>query len=237
MRKNLFVQKQFRNLKYCEYMPKLKENKKAPLVLFLHGGGERGDDNKSQLKNAILKVINSKSHSKFLKAVVIAPQCPSNIRWVNTISANGNYKLANVKESKILKQVVCLVNEYLSYDFIDKSRVYVIGLSIGGFGSWDLIARHPYLFTAAVPICGGGPTDAIDTLKNVPIYTFHDINDPVVPYEGTKEMVDLIKKSGGKTINFVSFNGLGHCIWDEAITYDGDSDYPKLEDWLFDLKK
>ena len=233
MRKTLFVQKQFDNLNYCEYLPKTKTGERVPLILFLHGGGERGDDNISQLKNAILKVINSRSKSKFMKSVVLAPQCPADVRWVNTLSGNGNYKLENVKESRIIKKVVRLVMKYRNLEFIDKNKVYVIGLSIGGFGSWDLIARHPDIFKAAVPICGGGPTDAIEILKDIPIYTFHGTIDSVVPYSGTKEMVDLINKAGGTKIQFVSFNGAGHCIWDDAITYQGNEIEPSLEDWLF----
>ena len=237
MAKTLFIQKMFNDLKYCEYAPKIEAGEKIPLVLFLHGGGERGSDNKSQLKNAILKVINKKSTSKFMNSLVIAPQCPLNIRWVNTLSGDGNYTLEKVEESKLIKQVVSLVKSYMNLDFIDKNRVYVIGLSIGGFGTWDLFARHSDIFAAGVPICGGGPTDAIEMLKNIPIYTFHDVDDPVVPYCGTKEMVDLIINAGGKDIKFVSFNGLGHCIWDNAITYSGDDKNPSLEDWLFSKTK
>ncbi|MCH5180014.1 MAG: prolyl oligopeptidase family serine peptidase [Erysipelotrichales bacterium] len=233
MNKTLFIQKRYNKLNYCEYIPKINRGEKVPLVLFLHGGGERGSDNKSQLKNAILKVINKKSTSKFMNSVVIAPQCPLNIRWVNTLSGDGNYTLAKVEESKLMKQVVSLVKSYMNLDFIDKNRVYVIGLSIGGFGTWDLLARHSDIFTAGVPICGGGPTDAINILKNIPIYTFHGTNDFVVPYSGTKEMVDLIIGAGGTKINFVSFKSAGHNVWDDAIIYDGDRANPNLEDWLF----
>ncbi len=233
MKKTLFSQKRFGDLNYCEYVPKIEEGQKVSLVLFLHGGGERGNDNKSQLKNAILKVINKNSKSKFMNAIVIAPQCPLNIRWVNTLSGEGNYTLAEVDESALMIKVVALIKYYSTLEYVDANCIYVIGLSIGGFGTWDLLSRHPKLFAAGVPICGGGPTDAIDTLKNIPIYTFHGTNDSVVPFNGTKEMVNLITNAGGKNIDFVSFEGAGHEIWDNAITYIGDKSHPKLEDWLF----
>ncbi len=232
-----FRQKQYSDLNYCEYMPEIANNEKVPLVLFLHGAGERGSDNELQLKNAILKVVNYNSNSQFMNSIVIAPQCPENKQWVDTPWANGNYKLSDVNESEIMKKIVSLVEEYRTFDYVDINRIYVVGLSMGGFGTWDLIARHPELFAAAVPICGGGPTDAIKTLRTMPIYTFHGTNDGTVPYAGTKEMVNLITNFGGKNINFVTFDGAGHGIWDSAITYAGNEDIPGLENWLFALTK
>ena len=236
-----FVQKQFakdnKKLNYCEYKPN-KINGKIPLVLFLHGAGERGDNNESQLKNAILKVVNKNSNSQFNNSLVVAPQCPNQpTQWVQTPWSNGNYSLANVNESEPLYLASELIKQYRSLDFVDTNRVYVVGLSMGGFGTWDLISRHQELFTAAVPICGGGPTDKIDVLKDFPIYTFHGTNDSTVPYAGTNEMVSLIKEQGGKNIHFVSFTGDGHGIWDKAITYQGDKTHPSLENWLFSQNK
>lgn len=233
-----FVQKKFETLNYCEYKP-TNLSTKVPLVVFLHGAGERGDDNEKQLKNAILEVVKENSQSQFNQSVVIAPQCPSDKQWVNTPWANRNcnYQLSSVQETDLLKSVVKLVEEYRKYDFIDTNRVYAVGLSMGGFGVWDLVSRHSDLFTAASPICGAGPSDAIETLKDFPIYTFHGTNDTTVANLGTIELVNKIKQAGGKKIQYVSFEGDGHGIWNKAITYGGDKTHPSLENWLFSQNK
>ena len=232
--KSLFIAKGYNQLDYCEYKPDNISETKVPLVLFLHGSGERGTDNKSQLKNAIKEVVNASSTSLFMQSVVIAPQCPTfPTQWVDTPWSNGNYKLEDVKESKILSKVVSLVEKYKNNDYIDSNRVYVVGLSMGGFGTWDLIARHKDLFTAAVPICGGGPVDAVETLKDFPIYTFHGTKDTTVPYEGTSEMAKLLKNAGNKDIQFISYEGDGHGIWNKAIKHQGNNTSPSLENWLF----
>ena len=150
--------------------------------------------------------------------------------WADTPWGNGNYKLSDIPESVTNKKVVNLVRHYTSKEYIDADRVYIMGISMGGFGTWDLLARHSDIFAAGVPVCGGGPDDKIDVLKNIPIYTFHSENDTSVPYSGTKAMVDAIKSAGGEKIKFVSFADKGHVIWDTAITYPG------LEQWLFAQK-
>ncbi len=231
--KSLFVAKSESGLNYCEYLPDIADDEKVPLVLFLHGAGERGNDNVSQLKNAIKEVVKPGSKSLFMDSVVLAPQCPSSSQWVDTPWENGNYESKKVQESSVMKSVVSLVEKYRDYEYVDANRVYVVGLSMGGFGAWDIIARHKDIFAAAVPICGGGPKDAIDLLKDFPIYTFHGTKDTSVPYSGTSEMVDLLKKAGSKEIEFVSYENEGHGIWDKAIKHEGDKNSPSLESWLF----
>lgn len=235
-RGSLFVQQEHEGYEYCIYEPDeatLAEKGQVPLVLFLHGAGERGTDNAAQLKNAIKKVMYAGSDSLFMDAVVIAPQCPWDAQWVNTPWEEGNYMLAEISESENMKRAVSLVEYYAGLRYIDADRIYVVGLSMGGVGAWDALARHADLFAAGVPICGGGPTDAVDTLQEVPIYTFHGTADGTVPYAGTSEMVDLIRASGGENIRFISFAGEGHGIWDKAICYGGDGENESLEDWLF----
>ncbi len=234
------------SLNYCLYEPTDldKEEDSRPLILFLHGAGERGSNNEWQLKNAILEVVGE---GEWAKSVIIAPQCPSSTggntnssvsdpnKWVETPWTNGNYVQANVPESKPLHAAAALVEEYSQKDYIDSSRVYVVGLSMGGFGTWDILSRYPDLFAAGVPICGGGPTDKIDVLKDIPIYTFHGSSDGSVPYAGTKAMYEAIQAAGGNKIIFKTFTGAGHGIWNDAITYQGFGtvDDPSLENWLF----
>lgn len=232
-----FKKKTFGDLNYCEYLPELRSGQKAPLVLFMHGAGERGSDNQAQLRNAIKQVVHYESDSPFMKAVVLAPQCPSGEFWTNADHANGTYLLAETAETEVLKNVKALVDEYLSYDYIDADRVYVMGLSMGGFATFELLTRYPDVFAAAVPICGGGPTDGVEAMKNIPIYAFHGAKDPIVPYAGTKTMVELIQEAGGENVLFKTFEKGYHDIWNKAITYEGDEQIPALAEWLFSQKK
>lgn len=234
-------------LNYCLYEPADldKNSDNVPLVLFLHGAGERGSDNEAQLKNAILQVVGDNKNNEWSNAIIIAPQCPSSTggntnsdvndpnKWAETPWNEGNYVQANVPESKPLHAAAELVKKYTGYDYVDADRVYVVGLSMGGFGTWDIISRYPELFTAAVPICGGGPADKIDVLKNIPIFTFHGSADNVVPYSGTQGMYNAITAAGGDKILFHTFSGAGHSIWNQAITFGGSDTLPSLESWLF----
>ncbi len=133
----LFESENYDGLNYCSYQPEgiANEREKLPLIVFLHGSGERGNDNTAQLKNAITKVVFKGSESMFMKASVLVPQCPENMMWADTPWANGDYKLSDVPESDKNKKVVNLVRHYTLKEYIDADRVYVIGISMGGFGT------------------------------------------------------------------------------------------------------
>jgi predicted peptidase len=139
---------------------------------------------------------------------------------VQTPWANGNYNLSSVPESDQLKAVHSLIDTLKTSKNIDTSRIYVTGISMGGFGTWDLISRHFDTFAAAAPICGGGPNDKFELLSNMPILTFHGDADATVPYAGTKAMVDGINAYGKKNIQFITYPGAGHNIWDKAFNHD-----------------
>ena len=230
-----FRGKSFGDLKYCAYEPELQKGEKVPLVLYLHGAGERGNDNERQLKHTINKVIYHGSTSPFMDAVVIAPQCPSSITWTGVDHAGGVY--LSEPETEILKKVMSLVQKYLSYDYIDKERVYVVGLSMGGYATWDLLARYPDVFAAGIPICGSGPIDKVNVLKEIPIYAFHGKLDPLVPYEGSLYMVNAILEAGGERVLLKTYENGYHDIWNQAITFEGDERIPALAEWLFSQSK
>ncbi len=219
-------------LPYRIYIPSdydYTKSEKYPLVLFLHGAGERGNDNESQLKNA-LPTLFERADGLIKKSIVIAPQCPKDNQWVDTPWTDGNYSVDEIPESNELAAVVELVKSTCDNYSIDKARVYVIGISMGGFGTWDLIMRHNDIFAAAIPICGGADPTKAEELVNTPIYTFHGTDDTSVPYEGTAEMVEAIEDLGGRLINFITYDGEGHGIWDTACAEDG------LLEWLFSQK-
>ena len=141
-------------LPYRIYVPSdYDPSKLYPVVTILHGAGERGSDNQSQLKNMVAELFNQ-TDSKYIDAIVICPQCPSGQQWVDTPWANGNYSVDSVPESNELQTAYELV-EWTKYNLsTDHNRYYMMGLSMGGFGTWDMIMRHRDSFTAAVALCG-----------------------------------------------------------------------------------
>lgn len=217
-------------LPYRIYVPSdYDESESYPLVLFLHGAGERGSDNESQLNKA-LPTLFEREDGLIKEAIVIVPQCPADNQWVDTPWENGNYSVDEIPESNELSAVVKLVESICDKYSIDKARVYVIGISMGGFGTWDLIIRHNDIFAAAMPVCGGADPSKAEELVNTPIFTFHGTADPSVPYDGTAEMVEAIEDLGGRLINFVTYDGEGHGIWDNACAEEG------VIEWIFSQK-
>ena len=218
-------------LPYQIYVPEdyNEDTTEYPIVLFLHGAGERGDDNEAQLKNAVQLLFNDLD-SPIYQSIFIAPQCPLEEQWVNTPWNEGNYDCDAVGESDSLKAVMALLEEVKEEYSINLDRIYVMGLSMGGFGTWNLMMRHTDIFAAAIPICGGADVKYAQVLAKKPIYTFHDKKDGTVPYAGTQAMVEAIRAQGGSLITFVETEGYGHAVWDYAVQYEG------LMDWLFDQR-
>ncbi len=216
---------------YRKYIPDHAEGEKLPLLIFLHGAGERGDDNTKQLTNSSVmphyfkdEIVNN------FKAAVIAPQCPDEKQWVDTPWDKGDYSLDEVGETPYIKLTVKLIEELSKEDFIDESRIYVTGVSMGGYGTWNIIMTHPDLFAAAAPICGGADSSKAELVKNIPINTYHGGSDWVVPTEGTRVMVKALKAVGGN-IRYTEYEGCEHNSWDNAYSE------PDFFPWLFSQEK
>lgn len=217
-------------LPYRIYVPEdYSADNDYPLVVFLHGAGERGVNNDLQLNNA-MQTLFDRRDGLMLQSIVIAPQCPENEQWVDTPWADGNYSTDEVPESDELAAVVALTKALCGEYSIDTARIYAMGISMGGFGAWDLIIRHNDLFAGAAPMCGGGDPSKAALLVDTPIYTFHGTNDASVPFAGTEEMVSAIEDEGGRLINFIVYDGEGHGIWENA------ADEEDWCEWLFEHK-
>ncbi len=215
---------------YRLYVPEdYNEGNEYPLVVFLHGAGERGKDNDLQLKNAV-QTLFDREDGLMAQSIVIAPQCPEGEQWVDTPWAEGNYSTDLIPESDELMTVMALISSLKEEYSIDPARIYAMGVSMGGFGTWDLIIRHNDVFAAAAPMCGGGDPEKAASLVETPIYTFHGTADASVPFEGTEEMVAAIEDEAGRLINFVVYEGEGHGIWEKAAAEDG------WVEWLFSQK-
>ena len=203
-------------LPYRLYVPENYDPKQVyPLLVVLHGAGERGNDNESQLRNMLLAMFNVKD-TPVRDAIILAPQCPAGQQWVDTPWAKGNYDSTKVKESNELAGVVELVDD-LWYEYsIDGDRIYAMGLSMGGFGTWDLLIRHSDIFAAGVPICGGGDPAMAEVLANVPIKTFHGSADPTVPVAGTRAMAEALEAAGSEVFTYEELAGKEHGIWNDV---------------------
>jgi len=209
---------------YRLFIPAGDKETRFPLVIFLHGSGERGKDNERQLMNGVKNFATpkvQKNHPCF----ILVPQCPQGQRWVNV---DYSQKVIHQPDtiSVILGNVMLLVRDLISRYPIDTTRIYITGLSMGGFGTWDLITRYPSFFSAAVPICGGGDVKKAKLVKNVPVWAFHGAKDEVVRPELSRAMVKAIEKAGGKP-KYTEYPDLKHNCWD--ATYKD----PRVFRWLF----
>lgn len=207
---------------------KTEEGKAYPLVLFLHGAGERGTDNKAQLRNGvndILKGAADLGEGVFL----IAPQCPPDNWWAEPTPDRLGI-IADAGRNRLLHAVLALVEETAQKHPIDRNRIYVTGLSMGGFGTWWMLGESPQTWAAAIPICGGGRAKAVGNFKHIPIRIFHGAADDVVPPKASEIMALALKEIGGKAESTL-YPEVGHDSW--TRTYK-DREVIK---WLFAQRK
>lgn len=199
----------------------LKRGKKYPLVIFLHGAGERGRDNEINLKYITGLFLNPEHRKKF-PAYVAVPQCPAGKWW-----APQNWK---EQQSSPADGVIGLIDELIKSRQIDISRIYLMGLSMGGNGTWYLLSKYPQKFAAGVPICGWGDPERMVGIKNIPVWAFHGDKDTVVPVEKSRELIDALRKAGGNP-RYTEYAGVGHDSWTPALAE------PQILPWLFGHKK
>ena len=198
-------------LNYRIYLPKpLPAGRKLPLVLFLHGAGERGSNNVSQLKHGVLPLIRYGTATND-PAILLVPQCPANRQWVD-VPWNTPSHTMPAQPSLPMKLALALVREKMATLPVDPARVYVTGISMGGYGTWDAVQREPRLFAAALPICGGGDTAQAPAIKRVPIWTFHGDKDGAVPVRRSRDMVSALRACGGN-VQYREYPGAGHDVW------------------------
>lgn len=230
MTKEIFTDKNNFTLPYRLYVPEnYTPDKKYDFLLFLHGAGERGDDNELQIKynvGIIERIINDDTRD----CIIAAPQCPNEMQWVDTPWADGSYTLADVPPSRPIQAVDELLTELTQKYNIDQNRMYVSGISMGGFGSWNMLMRRPEVFAAAVIVCGGADPICAEVIKHIPVRTFHSDNDPSVPVSGTREMVAALKNVNAD-VEYIEYQSDNHDCWTDAFNE------PWLIDWLFSQSK
>jgi predicted peptidase len=191
-------------------------NKRWPLILFLHGIGERGENLNLVKLHGIPKIVESNNDFQF---ITLSPQCPLEFDW---------------RDDKIQDKVISILEDFIENNNVDKERVYITGLSMGGYGTWAIISKRPEIFAAAIPICGGGDHTKVGKLKNLPIWAFHGADDQVIKVEETIKMVDAINAVNGK-IKFTLYPDTDHDSWSK--TYNNKSIYNWLLSHSRNIKK
>ena len=190
------------------------ENEKYPVHLFLHGSGERGNDNESQLFHGSKQFLDKNNREKY-KSWVIFPQSPNNDWWGGHYDP---YKFDyNIKKSEALGLVIKLMDEFVQRKDVDNDKVYVTGLSMGGMGTYAILTRRPDMFAAATPICGDGdPSSVSNFAKKVPVWIFHgSLDKTVLPEQSLKMANGIIKAGGNPRITF--YENVEHNSWDIAF--------------------
>lgn len=221
------------NLPYRIYIPfDYDSSKKYPVLTVLHGAGERGTDNVIQLRHMLEDMFNLES-TPLIDAIVICPQCPPNNQWVDTPWENGNYSTDTVKESNEIKAVLELIESVENKYSVDSSRLYLMGVSMGGYGVWDIMSRHTEKFAAMIAICGGADTSMAERLKDKPIYAVHCKNDSIVPFSATFNMVNALLEKGSTSIFFDDPYADNTGYSDHSGAWEYTSRNPAIINWLF----
>jgi predicted peptidase len=163
--------------------------------------------------------------------LILMPQCPDDQQWVDTPWENGSYSTAQVPISKSLTLAMEILEAVRNEYSINRSCLYVMGASMGGYGTWDVITRFPDRFAAAVPVCGAGDPAMASRLVGVPIWAFHGDNDLTVPVSGTTDMVRAIQQAGGERVRVTLCKGIGHAACVSAWRED------ELMEWVFQQQR
>jgi predicted peptidase len=200
-------------------------------VIFLHGAGERGDDNLSQLKYLPEHLATPESRERY-RAFVFAPQCRSESSWVDASWGASESVPMAARPTPDLSHVMTTIEHLCVTEPIDWSRIYLTGLSMGGYGAWELACRSPGMFAAVAPICGGGDESVALRLIRVPIWAWHGELDDAVPVARSRNMVQAVRDAGGEHCRYTELAGEGHKSWIPAYR-----DESGLLDWLFSQRK
>lgn len=223
-------------LLYRLMMPKdFDESKQYPIILFLHGAGERGNDNEKQLVHGS-KLFTEEINRGAFPAIVIFPQCPKDSFWANASVDRTSKPFTlefplSIEPTPQLQLVMDLMDELVSKPYVNTDKLYVGGLSMGGMGTFEIVHRRPKFFAAAFTICGAGNPEATkEYAETTPFWVFHGAKDNVVDPLRSMEMVESILKNGGKP-NFTLYAEDNHNSWDSAFSE------PELLPWLFSNTK
>ncbi|MGV3540798.1 MAG: alpha/beta hydrolase-fold protein [Rufibacter sp.] len=210
--------------------------KKYPVLFFLHGAGERGSNNESQLVHGGKLFLQDSVREKY-PAIVIFPQCPKNSYWsnVNIVTEPGGKRhfnfLTGCDPMPPMRLLQSLMRQTHTQKFVDKKRVYVGGLSMGGMGTFEVLRREPKLFAAAFVICGGDNVGNAPKYRKVPLWVFHGGKDDIVEPQFSARVVTKLQEIGAKEVKHTLYPNANHNSWDATFAEPG------LLPWLFSHKR
>ena len=198
MRAETYTHEDGTMLPYRIYVP--ESQNALPLVLSLHGSGGRGNNNRAQIgQNSVMQVLLNDENRVAFPAIVLAPQCPADTSWQD-----------------ITAQLMGLLEYVIASHPADPNRVYITGYSMGGNGTWAMLAAYPEFFAAAVPICGWGEPETAYRFSGVPIWAFHGKRDPSVSVEGTREMIAALEAVNAPYVRYTEYRHERHMSWHKA---------------------
>jgi predicted peptidase len=223
----VYKNNQSETLPYRIYLPPEMPLTPIPVVMFYHGAGERGDNNIAQVKHAVREIITWSINNEPM--IIIAPQCPNNKKWAEVDWSKKTHTMP--KKISFAMRLSLEILEKICKDYpVDQRRLYVTGLSMGGYGTWDIIQRFPKKFAAAMPVCGGGDVAGAPLFKDLPIWVFHGDKDGAVPVSRSRDMVKALQKCGSQ-VKYTEYPGVGHGCW--AQTYANQN----VLKWFFSQKR
>lgn len=214
-----------------------QEGQRYPLVLFLHGAGERGSDNRKQLIHGGSLFLDPEVRKAY-PAIVVFPQCPEDAYWVDLrirarlyAKEKQDFREVFAPPMPQLVRVFELVEKLIAEQPVDPDRVYIMGLSMGALGTYETLARRPDLFAAAVAICGGGNLEATERYADrVAVWITHGDEDPIVPVEYSRNLYAALSERGAE-VKYTEFPGVGHDAWTPTLAM------PDLLPWLFSHRR
>ncbi|MCF8380095.1 MAG: dienelactone hydrolase family protein [Bacteroidales bacterium] len=229
-------------LPYRLFVPEnYRKGEKYPLVIFLHGGGKKGSDNVSQIRNMAgpLAFVNPAVQNKY-PSFVLAPQCAKSENWRGTSYSGERLvkSLEDIKPSSVYLMLMELL-ESLQDDYgIDSDRIYLTGQSMGGAGTWFICLSNPDKFAAIAPICGWSLPSEASAIVDVPVWAFHGAEDKTIPPEGSISMIEALEKAGSTEVKYTEYPNVGHESWEIAYREDTDNNgIVDLIEWMFSLKR
>lgn len=221
-----YVSMQGDTLRYQWWTPLDNDLKKKPLVIWLHGKGERGYDNQRQV-GKFVRALADTTQAAGMGAYIWIPQCPPTSYWSSYDKTVPIHK-TSAEVPRIQELMMDVLHILKMTKPIDPQRIYVVGISMGGFGAWDFAARYPNQLAGMIAICGGGDPSKVGKMRNLPVWAFHGNADQVVPYRFTQTvMAELLEAQPVGYSKFSTLNGVGHNAWEYAFSEPG------IWRWLF----
>ena len=194
----------------------IKPKGKYPLLFFLHGAGGRGYNNNDQLLDAgSIEAFSKQNLFSKYGSYLVAAQVPYSQQWVDVRWDGLIHQTPKISKTMemTLELLDSIIHDHSNY--IDINRIYILGISMGGYGVWDAIHRRPHFFAAAIPICGGGDISSSKLISHLPIWAWHGEQDPVINVKRSREMYDAVNNDRGN-IKYTEVKGRGHDVWLDA---------------------